>query len=62
MSARHPDSRLSATMLRGALDGLAAILDERFLHTGGDTAGVFASSDHGDHIGSPPTPRRGTDA
>ncbi|GAU68081.1 hypothetical protein SSP35_06_01680 [Streptomyces sp. NBRC 110611] len=54
-SARHPDVRLSATMLRRALDDLAAILDERFLRTGAAASGVFASyaADHGDRMGGP---------
>ncbi|MFW6725014.1 potassium channel family protein [Streptomyces sp. MAR4 CNY-716] len=53
-SARHPDVRLAAVVLRRALDDLAAILDERFLHTGAATAGVFATyaCDHGGHKGS----------
>ncbi|MEV5875357.1 potassium channel family protein [Streptomyces sp. NPDC052101] len=63
VSARHPDVRLSATVLRRALDDLATILDERFLHTGAATVGVFASyaSDHGDRTGSRPARRRGPD-
>ncbi|MDX3532951.1 potassium channel family protein [Streptomyces sp. MB09-01] len=50
-SARHPDVRLSAAVLRAALDDLAAILDERFLHTGGTAREVFESfeGDHGRH-------------
>lgn len=49
-SAGHPHVRASATILRRALDDLAAILDERFLRTGAATAGVFAAYafDHGD--------------
>ncbi|MCX4672996.1 potassium channel family protein [Streptomyces sp. NBC_01381] len=64
VSARHPDVRLSAIVLRRALDDLAAVLDERFLRTRAATADVFASyaSDHGDHRGSRPTLRRGPDA
>lgn len=52
--ARHPDVRLSAAVLRRALDDLAVILDERFLHTGAATAGVFATyaRDHGDRTGT----------
>ncbi|MFE6691027.1 potassium channel family protein [Streptomyces sp. NPDC057743] len=55
MNSHHPDVRLSATMLRRALDDLAAILDELFLHTGATTAGVFASYAlaHGDRMGRP---------
>ncbi|GAB3110161.1 hypothetical protein GCM10027160_10060 [Streptomyces calidiresistens] len=44
----HPDVRLSAAMLGGALDDLAAVLDRQFLHTGGDTAEIFTAytTDH----------------
>ncbi|MFF5701035.1 hypothetical protein ACFY7H_00735 [Streptomyces sp. NPDC012794] len=51
--ARHPDVRLSAAVLRAALDDLAAILDERFLHAGGTARQVFAAfaDDHGRHAG-----------
>ncbi|MEO3867646.1 potassium channel family protein [Nonomuraea sp. B12E4] len=58
-NASHPDVRLSATMLRAALDDLATILDERFLHTGAATADVFAwyASDHGTCTGSLPALR-----
>ncbi|MEU5220041.1 potassium channel family protein [Streptomyces sp. NPDC020807] len=47
--AGHPDVRLSASVLRRALDDLAAVLDERFLRTGGGTGQVFAAyaRDHG---------------
>lgn len=49
--ARHPDVRLSAAVLRAALDDLAAILDERFLHTRGAAREVFDAfaHDHGRH-------------
>ncbi|MFB7513446.1 potassium channel family protein [Streptomyces sp. NPDC056144] len=47
--AAHPDVRLSGSVLRRALDDLAAVLDERFLRTGGTTDRVFAAyaRDHG---------------
>ncbi|MFJ3922920.1 potassium channel family protein [Streptomyces sp. NPDC090022] len=47
--ARHPDVRLSAGVLRVALDDLAGILDNRFLHTGAGARQVFHafSRDHG---------------
>ncbi|MGW5778731.1 potassium channel family protein [Streptomyces sp. NPDC003863] len=47
--ARHPDVRLSASVLRTALDDLATVLDERFLRTGGPPDEVFRAyaSDHG---------------
>jgi hypothetical protein len=35
------DVRLAATVLEHALDDLAAVLDVRFLHVGGDTARIF---------------------
>ncbi|MET9949936.1 potassium channel family protein [Streptomyces sp. NPDC006339] len=41
--ARHPDVRLSASVLRRALDDLAGVLDERFLRTGGAHDRVFAA-------------------
>lgn len=52
-AARHPDVRLSAAVLRAALDDLAAILDERFLHTRGSAREVFEAfaHDHGRHTG-----------
>ncbi|MGG7569295.1 potassium channel family protein [Streptomyces sirii] len=64
VSARHPDVRLSATVLRRALEDLADILDERFLHTGAPMASVFASyaSDHGGRAGPRLALRRGPDA
>ncbi|MFF4579795.1 potassium channel family protein [Streptomyces sp. NPDC001389] len=48
-SARHPDVRLSASVLRTALDDLAAVLDTRFVRTQGSTEQVFAAyvADHG---------------
>ncbi|MEU1230450.1 potassium channel family protein [Streptomyces sp. NPDC005828] len=47
--ARHPDVRLSASVLRTALDDLATVLDERFLRTGGTPDEVFRAyaADHG---------------
>ncbi|WP_371640267.1 potassium channel family protein [Streptomyces virginiae] len=52
-AARHPDVRLSAAVLRAALDDLAAILDERFLRTRGSAREVFEAfaHDHGRHTG-----------
>lgn len=48
-AAGRPDVRLTGDLLAGALEDLAAILDERFLHTGGTPAHVFAAyaADHG---------------
>ncbi|MGW3124533.1 potassium channel family protein [Streptomyces sp. NPDC001107] len=48
-AARRPDVRLTGNLLAGALDDLATILDQRFLHTGGTTTEVFAAyaADHG---------------
>jgi hypothetical protein len=48
-AAGHPDVRLAAGMLAGALEALATVLDEQFLHTGGTPAEVFAAyeADHG---------------
>ncbi|MFE2560299.1 potassium channel family protein [Streptomyces sp. NPDC059352] len=47
--ARHPDVRLSASVLRTALEDLATVLDERFLRTGETPERVFAAyaDDHG---------------
>ncbi|MET9320168.1 potassium channel family protein [Streptomyces sp. NPDC003038] len=47
--ARQPEVRLSAAALRAALDDLAAILDQRFLHTGGTPRQVLDAfaRDHG---------------
>ncbi|MFC9388503.1 potassium channel family protein [Streptomyces venezuelae] len=47
--ARHPDVRLSASVLHTALRDLATVLDERFLRTGGPPERVFAAyaADHG---------------
>jgi hypothetical protein len=48
-TARRPEVRLAGDLLAGALADLAAILDQRFLHTGGAPAEVFAAyaTDHG---------------
>ncbi|MFB9628987.1 hypothetical protein, partial [Nonomuraea helvata] len=48
-AARRADVRLMATLLAGALEDLATILDQRFLHTDGTPAEVFAAyaADHG---------------
>ncbi|MFD0371249.1 potassium channel family protein [Streptomyces sp. NPDC059071] len=47
--ARHPDVRLSASVLRTALQDLAEVLDERFTRTGAGPEEVFAAyaQDHG---------------
>ncbi|MFD7630824.1 potassium channel family protein [Streptomyces sp. NPDC059851] len=51
--ARHPDVRLASAELRAALEDLAVILDERFLHTRGTPRQVFDAfaRDHGRHAG-----------
>ncbi|MFI9155802.1 potassium channel family protein [Streptomyces sp. NPDC053367] len=48
-AATHPDVRLAGAILRTALDDLAVILDDRFLHTGEDTGHVMTAyaADHG---------------
>ncbi|MEH0416767.1 potassium channel family protein [Streptomyces sp. B21-083] len=48
-AARRPEVRLAGDLLAGALKDLAAILDQRFLHTGGAPTDVFAAyaADHG---------------
>ncbi|MGW5342735.1 ion channel [Streptomyces sp. HUAS TT3] len=48
-TARHPDVRLSAAVLRAALEDLALILDQRFLHTRGTVRQTFEAfaRDHG---------------
>ncbi|MFI2432871.1 potassium channel family protein [Streptomyces sp. NPDC018693] len=49
--ARHPDARLSASVLAAALDDLAATLDERFLRTGGtrqEVLSAYGRDHHGD--------------
>ncbi|UQX04054.1 potassium channel family protein [Streptomyces sp. RerS4] len=52
--ARHPDVRLAAAVLRAALEDLALILDQRFLHTQGTAREVFDAfaRDHGRHAGA----------
>ncbi|MFM9373590.1 potassium channel family protein [Streptomyces sp. Da 82-17] len=57
--ARHPDVRLSASVLRTALGDLAAVVDERFLRTGATAGEVFSAyaGDHGRPAG-PDGPRR----
>ncbi|NUP15240.1 MAG: two pore domain potassium channel family protein [Streptomyces sp.] len=47
--ARRPEVQLAGELLAGALADLAGILDQRFLHTGGPPAEVFAAyaTDHG---------------
>ncbi|MER5435234.1 potassium channel family protein [Streptomyces sp. NPDC002588] len=54
-AAGRPEVRLSGALLAGALKDLAAILDQRFLHTGGSPAEVFAAyaADHGRDGGQP---------
>ncbi|GEC08945.1 hypothetical protein SSP24_66000 [Streptomyces spinoverrucosus] len=48
-SAGRPEVRLAGDLLAGALRDLAAILDQRFLHTGAAPTDVFAAyaADHG---------------
>ncbi|MGW2888604.1 potassium channel family protein [Streptomyces griseoruber] len=48
-AAERPEVRLAGALLTGALNDLAAILDQRFLHTGGPPTAVFAAyaADHG---------------
>ncbi len=43
LTSPRPDVRLSAGVLASALDELAAVLDDQFLHVGGDTRAVFAA-------------------
>ncbi|MFC8277971.1 potassium channel family protein [Streptomyces sp. NPDC057271] len=54
--ARHPDVRLSASVLRTALEDLATVLDERFLRTGGAPEHVFRA--YADDHGRSPGPAR----
>ncbi|WP_415953207.1 potassium channel family protein [Streptomyces sp. KLOTTS4A1] len=60
--SRHPDVRLSASVLRTALDDLAAVLDDRLLRTGATTGRVFASyaADHAPPSGPNGSRRTGT--
>lgn len=41
--SEHAEVRLAARALGRALDDLAHLLDEQFLHDGGDTAGILAA-------------------
>lgn len=54
-AARRPDVRLSGDLLAGALDDLATILDQRFLHLDGTTTEVFAAyaADHDRKVTQP---------
>lgn len=54
-AAQRPEVRLAGDLLAGALNDLAAILDQRFLHTGGTAAEVFAAyaADHGRSLAQP---------
>lgn len=54
--ARHPDVRLSASVLRTALEDLATVIDERFLRTGGTPEHVFKA--YADDHGRSPGPAR----
>ncbi|MFI8962875.1 potassium channel family protein [Streptomyces sp. NPDC053493] len=60
--ADHPDVRLSASVLRTALDDLADVLDTRFLHTDGPAEQVFAAyaDDHGRSRDQGAAPATGT--
>ncbi|MGW2618975.1 potassium channel family protein [Streptomyces sp. NPDC001500] len=48
-AAGQPEAQLAGALLAGALEDLAAILDQRFLHTDGTPAEVFDAyaADHG---------------
>ncbi|MEQ4720934.1 potassium channel family protein [Nonomuraea sp. B19D2] len=54
-AARRPDVRLTGDLLAGALQDLATILDQRFLHTGGTPTEVFTAYavDHGRGLTQP---------
>ena len=54
-AAQRPEVRLAGEVLAGALKDLAAILDQRFLHTGGTATEVFAAyaADHGRSLAQP---------
>lgn len=54
-AARRPDVRLAGDLLAGALDDLATILDQRFLHLDGTTTEVFAAyaADHDRKVTQP---------
>lgn len=53
VGARHPDVRAAGAVLRTALEDLADILDQRFLHTGSPPRQVFDAfaRDHGRRAG-----------
>jgi hypothetical protein len=53
-AAAHPEVRQSGSALKAALEDLAAILDERFLHTLGTPKQTFEAyaRDHGRQSGS----------
>ncbi|BCM72894.1 hypothetical protein EASAB2608_08228 [Streptomyces sp. EAS-AB2608] len=55
-AAQRPEVRLAGDLLAGALQDLAAILDQRFLHTGGTAKEVFAAyaADHGRSLAPQP--------
>ncbi|WTT06255.1 hypothetical protein OG361_35095 [Streptomyces sp. NBC_00090] len=57
--AHHPDVRLSASVLRRALEDLAVVLDERFLRTARGPDRVFAAyaAGHGNPRGRTALPR-----
>jgi hypothetical protein len=54
-AAQRPDVRLTSDLLAGALQDLATILDQRFLHTGGTPTEVFTAYavDHGRGLTQP---------
>ncbi|MER6737909.1 potassium channel family protein [Streptomyces puniciscabiei] len=54
-AAQRPDVRLTGALLANALEDLSDILDQRFLHTGGPSATVFAAyaADHGRSVTQP---------
>ncbi|MEU9146049.1 potassium channel family protein [Streptomyces sp. NPDC048349] len=59
-AAEHPDVRLAAEVLRTALEDLADVLDERFLHTRGTPGHVLEAfaRDHGLQSGNRDRSRR----
>ncbi|MCT7658969.1 potassium channel family protein [Mycobacterium deserti] len=52
--SERPETRVAAAMLTAAVDRLAKLLDEEFLHLGGDTAAIINAyaDDHGHGPGS----------
>ncbi|MGW8955836.1 hypothetical protein [Streptomyces sp. NPDC055709] len=48
-NTRHTEVQLAAALLTTALEDLAAILDQRFLHTGGSSRDIYRAyaADHG---------------